>query len=240
MNPIHIQAKPEDIAPLTITVGDPGRAKLFSTLLDKPKLVNENRGLLVFTGEYHGQKITVATHGMGGPSAAIVFEELAMLGAEKIIRIGSAGSISTRARVGDIVVASSSSMCCPESCGLSLYYEGLVPPLAPSIELTVEIVASLRRKGYNPLLAPVFCSDSFYGESSSVLRKASNAGAVAVEMESATLFALQYLRNFKAASVFLILNNALTKSGMVLDNARARKIYKDIFTAVLDALIQQD
>lgn len=57
MNPVHILAKKGDIAEKVLVVGDPGRAELLSSLLESPKLVNKNRGFLVYTGTYRGTRL---------------------------------------------------------------------------------------------------------------------------------------------------------------------------------------
>ncbi|TRM80208.1 5'-methylthioadenosine phosphorylase, partial [Sulfolobus sp. D5] len=91
MNPVHILAKKGEISEKVLIAGDPGRVKLLSTLLKDVKLVNENRGFLVYTGKYNDENVSIATHGIGGPSIAIVLEELAMLGANTFVRYGTAG-----------------------------------------------------------------------------------------------------------------------------------------------------
>ncbi|MEM4732552.1 MAG: nucleoside phosphorylase, partial [Desulfurococcaceae archaeon] len=91
--PVHIKASKEDIAGNVIAGGDPYRVELLKQLLEDARVVNTHRGLLVTTGYYKGTKVTIATHGIGAPSAAIVFEELAQLGAKRIVRLGTAGGI---------------------------------------------------------------------------------------------------------------------------------------------------
>ncbi|WP_062662555.1 phosphorylase family protein [Aeropyrum camini] len=104
--PVHLEAGPGDIAPLAVAVGDPGRAdRLASSLLEDARLVSSARGLRVYTGSFNGSEVTIATHGIGGPSAAIVFEELRMLGAEVMVRLGTSGGLSKDLRLGDVVVA---------------------------------------------------------------------------------------------------------------------------------------
>ncbi|MEM0231607.1 MAG: hypothetical protein QXG78_00655, partial [Candidatus Methanomethyliaceae archaeon] len=98
----HIKCSKEDIAERVIVCGDPVRVKKIAEFLDKPKLVNENRCLLTFTGEYKGIAITISTTGMGAPSAAIVMEELASLGVKFVIRVGTTGGV--KLEVGDIVI----------------------------------------------------------------------------------------------------------------------------------------
>ena len=103
MNPVHILAKKGEVAERVLIAGDPGRVKLLSTLLEEPKLVNENRGFLVYTGKYKDVKVSIATHGIGGPSIAIVLEELAMLGGKVFIRYGTAGALVPELDKGDYV-----------------------------------------------------------------------------------------------------------------------------------------
>ena len=83
--PYHIKARPEDIAARIIVAGDPARVEQVSGMLKDAKLVNTNRGFITYTGYYKDVPITVATHGIGAPSAAIVFEELVMLGAKAVV-----------------------------------------------------------------------------------------------------------------------------------------------------------
>ncbi|MGA2875290.1 MAG: nucleoside phosphorylase, partial [Nitrososphaerales archaeon] len=71
--PILICAKPGDIAIRVITVGDPERATQLAKILTNTRVVNTNRGYITYTGRYNGKQVTIATHGIGGPSASIVF-----------------------------------------------------------------------------------------------------------------------------------------------------------------------
>jgi 5'-methylthioadenosine phosphorylase len=159
--PYHILAEPGSISPYVIAVGDPGRARIFSTLLENPRLVNENRGFLVYTGNYKDLKVTIATHGVGCPSASIVFEELGMLGAKYITRIGSTGGMRRDLRIGDIVVATGAAYT-KGGCGLAQYMPEACGPTAPDPELTYTIMRILEEKG---LKYTVINSDKrFFGE----------------------------------------------------------------------------
>ncbi|MEM1710468.1 MAG: nucleoside phosphorylase, partial [Sulfolobales archaeon] len=103
-NPVIIRAKKGEVAERVVVGGDPARIEQLASLLEKPKLVNSNRGLLVYTGSYEGVPVTVATHGIGGPSSAIVVEELVMLGAKVIVRFGTCGAMVKGLGIGDIVI----------------------------------------------------------------------------------------------------------------------------------------
>lgn len=103
----HIAAEPGDFAPAVLMPGDPGRARrIAETLLTRPRLVTDVRGMLGFTGTVDGKRLSVMGSGMGQPSLTIYATELFdQFGVERIIRVGTAGGISERVSVGDVVIA---------------------------------------------------------------------------------------------------------------------------------------
>src|SRR6188508_2924163 len=105
--PIHLRAEPGDYAPSVLCPGDPRRAQYIAETFFDPGFdcVNEERGMLGFTGTFDGKPISVQTTGMGCPSAGIVFEELAMLGVRRFLRVGTCGALKDGARMGDTVLA---------------------------------------------------------------------------------------------------------------------------------------
>ncbi|MEM4344053.1 MAG: hypothetical protein QXT91_06915, partial [Candidatus Caldarchaeum sp.] len=100
MEPQHLKTK--DVAKRVVAAGDPARVVQLSKMLDSPRLVNENRGFITYTGSFQGVPVTVACHGVGGPSSAVVFEELIMLGARLIIRLGTCGAFVKGIKNGEI------------------------------------------------------------------------------------------------------------------------------------------
>src|SRR6478736_1866815 len=103
--PIHVQPT-APLAPRALLPGDPGRALVLAQLLlDAPKMFNHNRGLWGYTGTAgDGEPLTIQSTGMGGPSAAIVLEELCDLGLERAIRVGTCGALDGGLALGDLVV----------------------------------------------------------------------------------------------------------------------------------------
>ncbi|MEM1858498.1 MAG: nucleoside phosphorylase, partial [Desulfurococcaceae archaeon] len=136
--PIHIKASKGDIAKNVIACGDPGRVDLLSSLLDDAKVVNTHRGLKVTTGLYKGTSVTVATHGIGGPSAAIVFEELHQLGARRIVRLGTAGGVRRDTKIGDVIVATAASYHVG-GCTLGQYMPGMCGATGAHPRLTTRV-----------------------------------------------------------------------------------------------------
>ncbi len=102
----HIGAKPGEIAERVLMPGDPLRAKYIAeTYFEDVKQVNEERGLLGFTGTYNGKPVSVQGTGMGCPGATIVFEELIQLGVKRLLRVGTCGGLQPHHRLGDMIVA---------------------------------------------------------------------------------------------------------------------------------------
>lgn len=105
-DPIHLRAH-APVAERVLLPGDPGRAlRLAQALTDQPRMLNHHRGLWGYTGTAaDGEPLTIQSSGMGGPSAAIVAEELAMLGARRVVRVGTCGALAGHLALGDLVRA---------------------------------------------------------------------------------------------------------------------------------------
>src|SRR5947207_10173208 len=104
--PIHLRAEAGDYAEACLLPGDPLRAKYIAeTFLEDARQVNSERGMLGFTGAYKGRPVSVQASGMGCPSAAIVIEELVMLGTKRILRVGTCGGLQPDMKLGDLIVA---------------------------------------------------------------------------------------------------------------------------------------
>src|SRR5580765_1521059 len=105
--PIHLRAEPSDFAPAVLVPGDPRRATYIAETFFDPgaRLVNEERGMLGYTGTFKGQPISVQSVGMGCASAAIYYSELIQLGVKRIVRVGTAGGLADGLRMADTVIA---------------------------------------------------------------------------------------------------------------------------------------
>ena len=107
---IHISANKGDIAETVLLPGDPLRAKAIAeNFLENAICYNEVRGMLGYTGEYKGKRVSVQGSGMGMPSLSIYVNELASLGAKRLIRVGTCGAYQSFLKLGDIVIAISAS-----------------------------------------------------------------------------------------------------------------------------------
>ena len=182
----HITAKEGDFARTVLMPGDPLRAKFIAeTFLENAVLVNNIRGVQGYTGEYHGKRVSVMASGMGMPSIGIYSYELFnFYGVENIIRIGSAGMISQKLKVRDIVAGLSAYT--NSSFGRQFGFDGNLAPCC-SWELLSAAMEAGRKLGQEPVPGALYSSDTFYDESAP-LGKLQNLGVLAVEMEAAALY----------------------------------------------------
>ncbi len=200
--PIHLRAEPGDYAPAVLCPGDPRRAEYIAkTFFDAPRLVNEERGMLGFTGSFEGQPISVQATGMGCPSAAIVYEELIMLGAKRLIRVGTAGALQPTMQMGDVVIAVSST---PQDRTALSYVGG--DPHAPTADwrLVEKALAAVREEGLRFHVGPIVSSDVFYDHDTSKHARWADRGHYAVEMEASVLYTIAALRKVSSLAVLAV------------------------------------
>jgi len=228
--PYHIKARREDLAERAVACGDPSRAKMLAGLLDGVELVNESRGFLVYTGRRGGTRVSVVSHGVGAPSAAIVFEELAMLGVRTIVRLGSAGGLR-EVKVGDVVVATGA--LCKHGGIYSQYFNNFCPPTSPDPELTAQLLRELKSRLEGVSAGPIFSSDAFYAEGKD-LEIASSLGVKAVEMECAILMSLGWLRGLRTACVLVVSNLVESKAEPPDLSHRFKEVADVIFDVIVN------
>ncbi len=236
--PFHILARRGDVAERVIAVGDPGRVRILSEMLEDVRIVNEHRGLLTVTGSYRGVPVTVATHGMGGASAAIVFEELGMLGAKTIVRLGTTGGMVRDMGIGDIVVATGAAY--PRGGNaIGQYVPDACMATSPSPRLTTRIIEKLYTLGEKPWIGPVFSSDAFYAEDPGFAEKWSRRGVIAVEMECAALFGLGWMRGWETACVLIVSDNLLSEKQELATSEELRERINKAAKAVLEVFAEE-
>ena len=219
-NPLHILAKPSEISERIVVAGDPGRVKQLSEKLDNAKLVNKNRGYYIYTGEYKGISVSIATHGIGSASAAIVFEELYMLGAKKIIRFGTVGGLIKEMNIGEIILPTGATYLKGGSV-IGRLHPDICIPTSPDPHLYIKLYDRLLKSGMKFYTGLIVTDDAFY-TSEDLTTYVSNwvrKKVIGVEMECATLFGLAILKGFKAAAL-LIISDVITEGLATLATAK--------------------
>jgi uridine phosphorylase len=193
--PVHLRPN-APVAERVLLPGDPGRAlRLAQHLLAAPmQVLNTNRGLWGYTGiAADGAVLTIQSTGMGGPSAAIVAEELIALGARRLVRVGTCGALVDGPRLGDLLVA-----------GEALCEDGASRALGAGERAAADagLCAALARAVGEPVT--VVSSALFYDPDPARVERWAAAGAVAIEMEAAPLFTVARRRGAAAGCVLLV------------------------------------
>lgn len=206
---IHIGARPGQIAETVLMPGDPYRARWAAqTYLEDAELVNEVRGMLGYTGHWRGHRVTIQAHGMGMPSISIYANELIRdYGAQRLIRIGSAGALQDNVQLRDIVLAQACSTL--GSPSRSLFGEMNFAPVADFGLLAAAHAAAVRRQV--PVhVGGVYSSDTFYDEREDLTRQLQRHGTLAVEMEAAELYMLAARHGRKALAILTVSDHIVT------------------------------
>ena len=204
----HNEAANGAFAKTVLMPGDPLRAKFIAeTFLENAKLVNNVRGVQGYTGTYQGTPVSVMASGMGMPSMGIYSHELFhFYDVDNIIRIGTAGAISPKLKLRDVVMGMGS---CTDSNYLHQFgMDGAFAPLA-SFELLETAVAVSRRMGKEPVVGSLLSSDVFYHKTRSSLDWGA-MGVLAVEMESAALYANAAEAGKRALAICTISDHLVT------------------------------
>ena len=154
----HIRCKEGDVGKYVFLPGDPGCCEQIASYFDQPIHVGSNREYNIYTGTLLGEKVSVCSTGIGGPSAAIAMEELAAIGADTFIRIGTCGGIDLNVLPGDVVVATGAI----RFEHTSMEYAPIEFPAVPNFDVTAALKAAGEALGYRTHVGVVQCKDSFY------------------------------------------------------------------------------
>jgi 5'-methylthioadenosine phosphorylase/purine-nucleoside phosphorylase len=209
--PIHLRAEPGDYAPNVLCPGDPRRATYIAQTFFDPgvRTVNEERGMLGYTGTFEGRPISVQTTGMGCPSSGIVFEELVMLGARRLIRVGTAGGLKTGMRMGDTIIAVSATA--EDETPLRI---AQMPSYAPTatFELAETAARVSRESGATVHAGAVVTSGVFYDPDPTTFARWKRVGHIGVEMEAAMMYTIAAVHGIEALAIMTV-SDILGESG---------------------------
>lgn len=205
----HIKLKQGDVGRYCILPGDPGRCAKIAEYLNNPVFVQSNREYVTYTGTLLGEKVSVVSTGIGAPSAAIAIEELAHIGVDTFIRIGTCGGIDLDVETDHVVIASGA----VRQEGTSREYAPVEFPAVATYDVLVALVEAAKNLGYTHHVGVVQSKDSFYGQHSPESMPISGEllakweawkrlGVLASEMESSILFTVAATRKLRAGACF--------------------------------------
>lgn len=244
----HIQLEKGDAGGYVILPGDPGRCEKIAAYFDNGKKIASNREYVTYTGTLLGERVSAVSTGIGGPSAAIALEELVHCGSHTFIRVGTSGGIQPEVLAGDLVVATGAI----RFDGTGNEYAPMEFPAVADFQVTTALYKAASICGYRSHIGVVQCKDSFYGQHdpdsmpvAPMLKDAWEAwkrcGALASEMESATLFVVGAVRRVRVGSVMVVIGNQ-TRREMGLPDIQQHDPDAAVRTAVeaVKLLIQHD
>ena len=244
----HVQTRPGDVGKYVILPGDPKRCSKIAAYLDDPVLIADSREFITYTGWLDGEKVSVTSTGIGGPSASIAMEELYRCGADTFIRVGTCGGMQLEVMGGDLVIASGAI----RMEGTSKEYAPIEFPAVSDVEVLNALMFAAEKLGMRSHVGVVECKDSFYGQHEPEKKPAGyellnkweawvRCGALASEMESAAMFIVGSCLRVRVGTVLLtVANQERAKAG--LENRQVHDTDGAIRTAVeaVRRLIQLD
>lgn len=244
----HTGVGPDDIGRYVILPGDPKRCAKIAAHFEHPVLVADSREYVTYTGTLDGERVSVTSTGIGGPSAAIAIDELAKCGAHTFIRVGTCGGIQEHIVGGDIVIANGAI----RMEGTSREFAPIEYPAVPDFGVTGALIEAAERMKLAYHVGVVQCKDSFFGQHEPEIMPVGyeleakweawkRMGALASEMESAALFIAGSFLRVRVGSCFLVVANQ-ERAKLGLDNPQAHDTELAIRTAVeaLRLLIARD
>lgn len=212
----HIGLSRENLkgAKYAILPGDPGRVLKIARYMDNYEFLGFNREYNSYLGTLNGEKILIISTGMGGPSTAICVEELAQIGITHLIRIGTCGGMQLNVEAGDIVIATGAI----RQEGTSKEYLPVEYPAVADFDLTLALRSAAQHLNFKTHLGVVQCKDSYYGQHNPERMPTSNellnkwdawikGGALASEMETASLYITSSVLRLHASAVLLAVWN---------------------------------
>lgn len=210
----HIKVNEDMIGRYVIMPGDPKRCAAIAAYLDDARLVADSREFVTYTGYLDGEKVSVTSTGIGGPSAAIAMQELTHAGAHTFIRVGTCGGMQTEIVGGDVVIATGA----VRMEGTSREYAPIEYPAVADIDVVNALRESAGELNVTAHTGVVQSKDSFYGQHSPGIMPVGyelmnkweawkRMGCKASEMESAALFIVGAFLRVRVGACFLVVAN---------------------------------
>ncbi|WP_135302707.1 nucleoside phosphorylase [Haloarcula amylovorans] len=215
----HLEVGPEDVADSVLLPGNPERVEKVVEGWDDHEIVGEHREYRTATGTHEGTPVSVTSTGIGSPSAAIAVEELARVGADTFLRVGSCGAIQPEASVGDLIITTGA----VRQEGTSKEYVREDYPASADHRVVSALVAAAEELDYDYHLGVTCSTDSFYPgqsrpgfegfearDSDEKIAELREAGVLNFEMEAASILTLASIYGLRAGAVCTVYANRET------------------------------
>jgi uridine phosphorylase len=245
----HIQLSKTDVGRYVLLPGDPGRCSLIAKHLDNAEKIAQNREYTTYTGYLLGEKVSVMSTGIGCPSAAIGVEELAAIGADTFLRVGTSGGMQQHTQVGDLIIASAA----VRDEGTTRQYMPLAFPAVADLDVTLALREAAEKLGVPYHVGITQSKDSFYGELQPERMPVADqllsrwkawigGGVLCSEMEAAAIFVVSSVLKKRAGGIMLVVGNDELGPLPPEEHARRRDLSPLIRTAIeaVRILIEKD
>lgn len=199
----HLLIGEGDINETVLLPGDPGRVDRIADQCTEVNTVATNREYRVVNATYEGAPLTICSTGIGSPSAAIAAEELAAVGARRLLRVGTTGALQADIDIGDLVVATAAA----KDEGTTKRYESATIPAVADHRIQQALTTVIADADVPVHIGPIVTDDAFYAETPEYVSKWESAGLLAVEMEAAALFTIARREGLQAGAICTVDGN---------------------------------
>ncbi|GAB3019113.1 nucleoside phosphorylase [Natronobiforma cellulositropha] len=245
----HLLVDDGDVHDVALVPGDPGRVERIASHCEDVETVAENREYAVVNATYEGQPLTICSTGIGCPSAAIAVEELANVGVETFVRVGTTGALQRGIEIGDMVVATGAA----KNEGTTKRYEAVEYPAVPDYHVLSALVDAAEASegslaaptadgssGGQVHVGPIASDDAFYAETDAYVADWETAGLLAVEMEAAVVFSLARRKGLRAGAICTVDGNLVegTQKGTDTDTEELPEKAKNNVSRAIDIALE--
>ncbi|MBZ6494454.1 nucleoside phosphorylase [Natrinema longum] len=199
----HLLVDDGDLTDIALIPGDPGRVDRIADHCDESTTIAQNREYKVVNATYGGRELTICSTGIGCPSAAIAIEELAAVGVETFVRVGTTGALQSEIEIGDMIVATGAA----KNEGTSKRYEAAEYPAVPDYDVLSALVDAAEANDEDVHVGPIASDDAYYAETDDAVDDWEAAGMLSVEMEAAAVFSLARRKGLRAGAICTVDGN---------------------------------
>jgi len=230
----HLLVEPGDLNDVALLPGDPGRVDRIAGHCEESEVVAENREYKIVNATYEGSPVTICSTGIGCPSAAIAVEELANVGVESLIRVGTTGALQADIEIGDVVVATGAA----KDEGTTRRYERDTLPAVPDYDVLSGLVEAAESRSEPVHVGAIASDDAFYAETDEYVEAWEEAGVLSVEMEAAAIFTLARRKGLRAGALCTVDGNLVagTQKGETDGEELPEKAKDNVERAIVIAL----
>ncbi|QLK24949.1 nucleoside phosphorylase [Natrinema zhouii] len=199
----HLLVDDGDLTDIALIPGDPGRVDRIADHCDESETIAQNREYKVVNATYEGRELTICSTGIGCPSAAIAIEEMANVGVETFLRVGTTGALQSEIEIGDMIVATGAA----KNEGTSKRYEAVEYPAVADYDALSALVDSAEANNEDVHVGPIASDDAYYAETDDAVDDWEAANLLSVEMEAAAVFSLARRKGLRAGAICTVDGN---------------------------------